>query len=90
MTEERCRPLVDDSGQVVAMVRGETELDKTGRAAMLSLVAAIQRDMDTRPGVAERQAEALRRIRLRLWRRRPPRLRVDGHAYRRRQKARRR
>jgi len=40
---ERCRPVLDEDGHVVAMVLGGVEPSERGRVAMLAVVAAAQR-----------------------------------------------
>ncbi|MEV1315306.1 hypothetical protein AB0J14_04395 [Micromonospora arborensis] len=71
---ERCVPLVDDDGQVVASVRVTGELGERGRQAMLDVVAAVMRaeaEADTADPerVAHREAARRRReARVRRWR----------------------
>lgn len=64
---ERCVPLVDDDGQVVASVRMTGEMDERARRAWLDVVAAVHR-MDAEedaadPGRGARQQAAIERIR---------------------------
>jgi hypothetical protein len=74
---ERCRPLVDDNGQVVASVHGAADMDDRARRALLDVVAAAHRLHDSMPPpTAEEQAriEAARarnRERNRRWRGEP-------------------
>jgi hypothetical protein len=59
----RCRPVVDDAGNLVATFHGD-ELDERGRQAMMAVVAAAQR-LNAEWDTPERQArqEAGRRLR---------------------------
>jgi hypothetical protein len=80
VSDERCRPLVDDSGEVVASVRSVSELDERGRTAMLEIVAAA-RKLDAANETPERrgrQAVAIARIRERAARIRGEVPTVDG------------
>ncbi|WP_433460741.1 hypothetical protein [Micromonospora sp. CA-248212] len=71
---ERCVPLVDDDGQVVASVRVAGDLDEESREHLLNIVhAALRREAEldaADPGRAERQQAAMERIRerARRWR----------------------
>jgi hypothetical protein len=64
---ERCVPVVDDDGRVVASVRMSGGMDERARRAWLDVVAAVHRreaELDAAdPGRAERQAAAIERIR---------------------------
>lgn len=64
---ERCVPLVDDDGQVVASVRVSGDLDEVSRRHLLNIVAAARRmdaELDAAdPGRAARQQAAMERIR---------------------------
>lgn len=71
---ERCVPLVDNDGQVVASVRMTGEMDEQTRQAWLAVVAAVHR-MDAEedkvdPDRGARQQAAIERIRERARRRR--------------------
>ncbi|MFB6392565.1 hypothetical protein [Polymorphospora lycopeni] len=72
---ERCRPLVDDNGQVVASVRGSGELPEEARRALLNVVEAakrLQAEQDAAdPSRIVRWEEGQQRIRERVarWRR---------------------
>jgi hypothetical protein len=58
--EERCRPLLDDAGEVIAMVRGAEPLSPEGEAAMREVVAAVQRIEWTPEQTARYEAEQQR------------------------------
>ena len=67
---ERCVPLVDDDGEVVASIRMSGDMGEERRRAFLALVAASRRlheaEMERDPGIALRQAAAVARNRERL------------------------
>ncbi|WP_328344911.1 hypothetical protein [Micromonospora sp. NBC_00421] len=71
---ERCVPLVDDDGQVVASVRVSGDLDEVARRHLLNIVEAALRldaelDAVDPERVTRREAAALRRAeRGRRWR----------------------
>jgi hypothetical protein len=54
--EHTCRPVYDDSGEVIAVAR-VGDLDERGEAALRELVAAVRRRMEAED-TPERQAKA--------------------------------
>jgi hypothetical protein len=67
--EERCQPLLDDAGNVIASVHGTHPMSPEGEAAMRALVAAAQRMAESDPEMAamlDRQEAANARNHARL------------------------
>jgi hypothetical protein len=74
-TRERCRPVLDDDGALIATYHGGP-MDERGQAAMRALVAAVQQceAANPDPDRGERQAAAIARIRERAARLRDGRI----------------
>jgi hypothetical protein len=66
VSDHVCRPVYDGDGNVIAHALMAPDASEETRLALLALVAAVRREFGDDPEAADRQAEAVRRIRERV------------------------